>query len=310
MEIRKQNITLLASLIGLVAISILLAWRSAVPASKVEPTLFQVADIKQVDRVELIRKQAPSVTLKLVGHRWWVNDSLSADNNMIDLLFATAMQAEPKRVAAQSVRDSVVRMMMNVGTKATFYTGSASTKSFYVWGEEASGITYFMDSVQQEPMVTVIPGYRVLTAGIFMQDAGTFREKRIFGFNWRNFVELEAKFPAAPTENFKVALSESYFTIQGATKVDTTALNNYLDAISLVRAQQFYKLGTHAGYDSLANVAPLFTITVRDVGSNEYGLQLYAPLKNDRSVLGKWGSDWVIFSLNDAATISKRRRDF
>ena len=48
-----------------------------------------------------------NVTLKYNGSRWKVNDEFNADPIMIDVLFATLQQAEPRRPLAASLKDSV-----------------------------------------------------------------------------------------------------------------------------------------------------------------------------------------------------------
>ena len=64
--------------------------------------IFKVEDLKAIDRVEL-RSGKDTISLSFSGNRWMVNGSEPADRDMVDVLFATLLQAEAKRFAILQV---------------------------------------------------------------------------------------------------------------------------------------------------------------------------------------------------------------
>jgi hypothetical protein len=306
---QKKNITLLISLATLGLLSLILFWSSNETADEIDPTLFRLSDPKAVNKVVFNRDTA-SIELEFINNGWRVNKTFDADRNLVDVLFATVAQAIPKRAVASRVRDSVARETRQQGVKVDFYIGSNVNRTFWVWGNEADGLTYFIDNEGDTPYMMTIPGYRVFVAGIFTQTASTWRDKRIFNFNWRNFTELKADFPNDPNQSFRVAMSERFFSIDGLPNVDTTALNNYLDAVSLIQADAFYEFGQAVSYDSLINTKPIMRIAVSELNGQQHVLEIFTITKDERNALARWGSDYAWFDRRNIIQLYKKRKDF
>lgn len=310
--------------------------------SEIDPNIFKLPDPKAVDQVT-IQQANEKIELQFLNNGWRVSSLLSerrgeavppsggsglvsweADRDLIDVLFATMEQVVPKRNVASKIQDSIVSQIFKSGVKVSFVSKSDVQKSFSVLGSEAEGVTYFLNDGEDTPYIMAIPGYRVYVAGIFEQEANAWRDKRIFNFNWRNFKELKAEFPRMPNQNFSVAMTGQYFSILGETKIDTAALNNYLDAVSLIGADAFYKLGESAKLDSLSRTNPIMTITVKDVGDQIYSLKLFTIGKNERNALALWEAvldskpispsgargSLVLFDRRNILQLYKMKKDF
>jgi hypothetical protein len=341
----KKNFLLLISLATLSIASLILFLSGREVKSEIDPTLFKLPDSKAVDKVT-IEKSKEKIELQFINGGWRVSRSgveevsssniavaWEADRDLIDVLFATMEQVVPKRNVASRIQDSVVNQISKTGVKVSFVSNSTVQKSFAVLGHEAEGITYFLKDGEVTPYIMAIPGYRVYVAGIFEQAPNAWRDKRIFSFNWRNFKELKAEFPRTPDQSFTVAMTGRYFSIVGESKIDTTALNNYLDAVSLIRADEFYKVGESTKKDSLGSTNPIMVITVKDVADQIYALKLFTIEKNERNALALWeirtaepnsearaavppsgvsrsGSDFVLFDRRNILQLYKMKKDF
>jgi hypothetical protein len=305
----KKNITLLISLGVLCLVSLGLYWGSNAVTEHIDPTLFRLQDSKAVNKV-VFKSDTSRIELEFNNNKWTVNKTFDADRDLVDVLFATVAQAIPKREAAASIRDSVARESKQQGVKVEFYVGSAVDRTFWVWGDEAQGVTYFIDNEGNTPYVMVIPGYRVFVAGIFTQGETMWRDKRIFNFNWRNFTGLTASFPNDPKQNFSVAMAERFFSIEGMTNIDTTALNNYLDAVSLIEADAFYSPGQSTQYDSLLKTKPIIRIDAKELSDEQHTLEVFGIAKDERNALARWGEDYVWFDRRNIMQLYKKRKDF
>jgi hypothetical protein len=116
----------------------------------------------------------------------------------------------------------------------------------------------------------LIPGYRVYVAGIFELPVQEWRDKYIFGFNWRlNFKSMNVTFPDQPQQNFEVSNLENYFGIEGI-KTDTTRLYDFLDRVSLLTVDQYLDKTPEQGDQS-----PVVNISVFTIGNREYKLALF-----------------------------------
>lgn len=290
-------------------ISIFLFVGGSKSRAPINPGLFKLSDPTAVDRV-LMESSAGRIELSYQSGYWRVNDTLTADRNLIDVLFATVEQAVPKRTVASRIKDSVIDSLEENGIRVSFYVGQEIQKRFIVWGDATAGLTYFSEQNNIQPYVMVIPGYRVQVSGIFEQKPNTWRDKRIFNFNWRNFKSLKAEFPRDPKQDFEVAMTGRFFSLVNEPKIDTTALNNFLDAVSLINADQFYEVGESSMTDSLIKTTPIMIIEVKDVADKTYSLKVFEISQGQRNAIAQWENDYVLFDRRNILQLYKKKKDF
>jgi hypothetical protein len=228
---------------------------------------------------------------------------------MVDVLFATLQQAEPKRPLAISLQDSVAKTIQTSGVKVSVGVDEKWQKVFYAGGNATKTQAYFLDPEENKVFLMTIPGYRVYVSGIFELGESGWRDRFVFGFNWRNFQSLEVTFPEKPSDGFVVAMQNNYFGIQGISKIDTTRLNNYLDDISLLTVDDYVD-GTST-LDSLATTPELLKISVKDIGKKEYVLQVYPPIGKQEKFSGLInGSQWALFEKTRVSGLIRPRQFF
>jgi hypothetical protein len=248
----------------------------------IDQQVFQVEDLSRISRVDL-ESDSASVSLSYDGGRWRVNDSLSADANMIRVLFATLQQARPKRRASNARQDSIYASLEENGVTVSLYENDQLIKQFVAGGNAAKTVAYFADPRSGEVYVMTIPGYRVYVSGILELPANGWRDKFVFNFNWRNFKSLQVRFPETPNENFTVSMQKDFFGIEGMADADTSRLNTYLDEISLLAVDEY--VSEPALSDSLTGIRPELDVIVTDIGNRTYRLRLFET-RNSRRVFG------------------------
>lgn len=269
---RKKNIQLLFVLAWLMATMALLLFFLNRKENAVDVNLFRVADFTQIDKVVFTR-QRDTVELKFDGTRWSVNNHL-ADRRMIDVLFATLQQAQPKRPVAESIRDSINNELEKDGSLVSLFAGEEIEKEFFAGGNSTKTQTYFKNKDEEKSYVVVIPGYRVYAGGVFELDETDWKDKYVFSFNWRNFQSLTSTIPNSKSD-FEIAMGKIYYEVKGVPSVDTTKLNDFLDAVSLLTVDQYVKNEKNSEYDSLLATPPIMRIDVSDVSGKNYSLSLF-----------------------------------
>ncbi|HEU5292677.1 MAG TPA: DUF4340 domain-containing protein [Cyclobacteriaceae bacterium] len=302
---RKRNIQLLFTL-GFLTIATVLLWfflnRKEEPVDK---TIFKVTDLNQVDKIVLTKNQQ-TIELKFEGARWKVNGQL-ADRSMIDVLFATLQEAEPKRQVVESMEDSIGTLLKNNGVRVSLYRTDNLQKEFLAGGNNNKTQAYFKNVDEEESYVMVIPGYRVYTSGIFELEENGWKDKYVFNFNGKNFQALKSVFPGNQKNDFEIGMGKAYFEIKGITSIDTAKLNDYLDAVSFLTVDQFVNKHEERGYDSLVSAKPVVELEVSEVSGKTYTLALY-DYSSKTSILGIiQGSQPAYFDKKKVAAILKRR---
>ncbi|HEX6893156.1 MAG TPA: DUF4340 domain-containing protein [Chryseolinea sp.] len=275
---------------------------------EVDPAIFKQVDMNTVDEV-VLESRSGKIALKYQGAKWKVNEKFNADADRINVLFATLQQAEAKRPVALSLQDSLGDVLQKRGVKVTLRTAGETREVFYAGGNESKTQAYFVKENMTTPYVVAIPGYRVYVSGIFELSESEWRDKYVFGFNWRNFQRLETKFPAWPNNDFVVEMDNAVPVIRDLQEIDTTKLNTFLDDISLLTVDDFAP--ANPGLDSLANTKPMVTVRVSDIGGREYFLQLYPVDDKSPHYFGMInGTQWARFNKNRIAGIVRDRNFF
>lgn len=271
-RINKRRFFLLAVLTVLALV--VMWWAQPENRLNVDESIFRVPELNEISRVEL-RSDTGLVRLEFDGTRWRVNGQYDANGNMIRVLFATLEQAVPKRPVSRGGRDSVANAIAESGVKVTLYAGEELRKEFFAGGNRAKTQAFFANPTTNEVYVMTIPGYRVYVSGILELGESGWRDKFVFGFNWRNFKSLAAQFPGRPSENFNVAKLDNFFGISGLPEADTSRLNAFLDDLSLLTVEEY--LSEPKLTDSLRGLVPDMEIKVTDIGNREYRLALFDP---------------------------------
>jgi hypothetical protein len=305
----RKNKRLLILLIVLLSAAVGVYWLTQEKENDlVDKNIFRDYDLKSINEI-LLESFSQKISLKYSGTRWKVNDQFGANADMIEVLFATLQQAEPKRPIASLLQDSIGRMMREKGVKVSLFAEGNLKKTFYAGGNTLKSQAYFMDADEGIPYLISIPGYHVYVSGIFELAESGWRDKFVFGFNWRNFQRLEMNFPKKPSDDFVVAMQNSYFSIQGLARIDTTRLNDFLDDVSLLTVDEF--VDPVSVLDSLSTVAPLVSILVTDIARKEYLLELYPPMGKDLRYLGLVNSkEWGLFQKSKISGIIHPRNFF
>jgi hypothetical protein len=274
----KRNIRLLISFVLLlITTGVVYFFTQSTGEVVTDKTIFKVDDFATIDRVVLTGAGDSKVDLSFDGARWKVNQE-AVDPNMVDVLFATMQQAEPKRPVAAAVRDSVNAWLAKYGVKVSLYEAGEIKREFVAGGNPAKTQSYFKDLDSDEIYLVVIPGYRVYTSGIFELDMLGWKDKYVFGFNWRNFKKLTATLPAKPTENFEIEMGKEYFEVKGI-EADTAKLNSFLDAVSLTTVVRYLSKNELNGIDSMLTKPGSIEIRVDDISGKTYSLSLYPELE-------------------------------
>lgn len=262
----KRNKLLFAVLVVLIASTTVIYFLGNETTEEVKnKDLFQLADSKVINRVELASATG-KVTLTFNGTRWMVNDTEAADRDMIDVLFATVLQAEVKRPIAENRNDSVAVEVKATGVNVKFFEGDAIRKTFIAGGNAKKTEAYFIDETGNAYLMN-IPGYRVYVSGVFELTEKQWWDKYVFAFNWSNFRNLAVTYPNKVDNNFTISLQEEYFAIDNL-PTDTTKLNDFLDAVSLLTVDEFIEI------DSLKDVEPVLTVQVSDIANRIYTLSI------------------------------------
>lgn len=259
-------------LIVLILVIAGLAWFTRSESTyEIDKALYRPEDLKSVNRI-VLESAKGKAKLEYQNSRWRVNDSVAADRGLVEVIFATIQQAEPKRPVSESQQDSIASLLKSSGVKVSLYVGETEVNTFYAGGNEEKTTAWFIKPESSTPHVVTIPGYRVYVSGIFELAPIQWQEKLIFDFNWRNFRSLETKF-RNPKGDFRVLMERNDVSIENLAEADTARLNSFLDGISLLQVEEYIEKDNFT--DSLKQKGPVVTFLISDLGNRTFSLAVY-----------------------------------
>lgn len=303
----KKNKTLAVSTIVL-TIAIVVFWFFAFREDNIEidETAFAINDIASIDRVEM-QSVRDTVVLRFDGVKWMVNDKYPADRRTIQVLFGTIEHVKPRRPVSEKRLREVSDQLRTSGTTIRFFAKDALLKSFVVGGNPQKPEAWYQ-LPGGDPVIMNIPGYRVYASGVFEQTVNDWRDKRVFGLNWRNFRSLTTTF-TKDRESYTITGKDNFFSVEGM-EADTAKVNTYLDDVSLLIGEGFYTRGQRARIDSLLAGPTSFEVTVTDIGDRAFRLEVFPPLRNEADVYGRVNGEIMVFPRTEMARIAKKKSWF
>jgi hypothetical protein len=304
---QNRNRTLLLTLLLLSsATGALLFFSSGNEA--VDKSIFKISNQATIDQVQFESKNQ-KVELKYSGAKWLVNNKYEADPQLIDVFFASVMQAEPKRKLSGVQKDSINNRLQTSGITVSFWQEEKQSNQFWVVGNNQKTETYFR-LANDDPYFVTIPGYRVYVASIFELSENEWRNKRIFNFNWQNFKSLKAHFAQKPSQDFTVSLANGLFGIEEVAVADTTKLSGYLESIFNLQADRFLNEQEAIAYDSLLATTPYFQLEIQDIAKHAYRLEVYYTSEKEQRLLAKMSENQVLLLQPFAASRLLRAKDY
>ena len=307
--IERKNKQLVLSLIAMI-VAIIALWFFAFRESKIEvdETVLAINDLANVDRVEMESSRG-KVVLHYDGNKWVVNDQYTADRRSIQVLFGTIENIRPRRPVSEKKLEEVKQQLKSSGTTVKFFVKDNLVKS-YVAGGNPQKPEAWIQVGDNDPLVVNIPGYRVYAVGVLEQTANDWRDKRVFGLQWRHFKSLTTTFTKDPNDSFTISGKENYFSVEGMTPADTAKVNTYLDDVSLLVGEGFYMPGSRPKIDSLLAGPTSFDVIVKDAGNNSYKLEVFPPLRTESNVFGRVKGEFMVFPRSEMVRIAKKKSWF
>ena len=117
-------------------------------------------------------------------------------------------------------------------------------------------------------------------------------------------------FPSEPTQNFSISFQNGFFGVEGITEADTTQLNDYLDAVSLIQASRFITKNETTQYDSLFRAQPYYSIEVSDIANRTYRLDVFNTRVNNYVPALFNNGEGLLIDINEAQRITRKKGDF
>jgi hypothetical protein len=287
---------------------------------------FSLADSANTDKLVF----GKTVLKRQFGTSWTINDTLQADNFMIEQLLMMLQKTAIKRSLTDKSQTEMSVKIAQKGTKIEFFAGNTLQKSFKILGEDnetfaqAINLEVNLDGSleknseqnNQKPYVIHTPAYKAALHEVFTLPEKEWRNRTLISVGWNSLQYLELTYPQKPEQNFSIIFdsllyketNQIFYKMQGIKQLDSVMLFNYIKAFNSVRVAKY--LENNNLRDSLQKIPPYCTIKIDDLSPKQRNtLRLY-PTANKMFGIVEKTNDLVLFDVRYISGLLVRKKDF
>ncbi len=260
------------------------------------------------------------------GANWTINDSIQADNFMIEQLLMMLQKTTIKRSLTDKSQAEMAAKITQKGTKIEFFAGNTLQKSFMILGEENETFAQIValnnndlaknEQKNQKPYVIHTPAYKAVLHEIFTLPEKEWRNRSLISVGWNSLQYLELSYNQKPEQSFSIIFdsllykesNQIFYKMQGIKQLDSVMLFNYIKAFNNVRVAKY--LDNKNLRDSLQKIPPYCTIKIDDLSPKQRNtLRLY-PTANKMFAIVEKTNELVLFDMRYISGLLVRKKDF
>ena len=148
---------------------------------RVDKRNFSIEDTLFIDKVILENRNLEKLKLTRNKSNWTLNDTLIANQYLINLLLKTIKEMQVKNPIARAALPNIISRMATQNTKVDIFKKNKKIKTIYIAGETPDQLgTYMMIEGAKEPYVVHIPGFNGYLSSRFSCKENIWRSKQIF----------------------------------------------------------------------------------------------------------------------------------
>lgn len=258
---------------------------------RVKPDLqdFAIANTESIDKIFMVRKGGQPLILTKVEGTWFLNDSIEANEQKVNMLLETANKLTVTGPVPKTARNNVITKMAATGTKVEFWNGSEKIKTYFVGGTTPDQLgTHMWVEGAQDPYVVNIPGFNGYLNSRYQTDPIEWYSKALFKFANSDIQTIELDYPAHPEWSFGFNKKDESIdiTVDGINngkKVNSSALLGYFGLFNGVYAEGFPENVPSKKIDSLLQATPFAVLTLKSIKGKTTRLTIHRKEAQDNS---------------------------
>ncbi len=284
---------------------------------------FSVQDTASITKVTITNKQGKILTVQRTKAGWFVNDSIPARKDIVNILLETIKRVEVKSPVNKPMRENVMKQLATSSIKVQIYEEDDLLKCFFVGGATMEGTgTFMLLEDASEPVITHIPGFEGYLTVRFNSNPEVWRDREIFR-NHPAFIDIiKVDYPQNPKESFLLKIQNREFVglSNGSgevakNNVNADFLRNYLEQYMDVQYENLINLAQSTKDSVICSQNLLASITLVDKEGVSKNAKIYKRYWDGRAFVQKgkdveFDLDRVFVVINDKVIANGQYRTF
>jgi len=142
---------------------------------------FAIPDTNSITKITLKNRNLDYIELLRTDSKWILNDSLIANQNLINIVLKTIKEVRIKSPIARAALPNIIKRMAIQNTELNIFKKNKKIKTIYIGGETPDQLgTFMMIHGAKEPYIMHIPGFNGYLSSRFSCNENIWKSKRIF----------------------------------------------------------------------------------------------------------------------------------
>ena len=227
---------------------------------------FAVSDTNLITKITLKNRNLEYIELSRIDTDWILNDSLIANQNLINIVLKTIKEMRIKRPISRAALPHIIKRMNIQNTELNIFQKNKKIKTIYIGGETPDQLgTFMMLDGGKEPYIMHIPGFSGYLSSRFSCDEHVWKSKQL----WHKKI-MEAEYTLDET-TYQINLKH----LPELNKIYCESFlteNKNFEINSIIQRKPFFTLKTT---DSEGNIDLLYCIRKKPVNKEKYKKHKY-----------------------------------
>ena len=268
---KRQNLILIITCVALILANAILFFGDKSGYGTIDNKQFTLIDTVSLSNIRFVQGDK---TVSLDRGESWLIEGKGVDASLLKILMAVLTKVEVNRQVGGELGAAILENAQSRGVSVFL----DEDYQYTVIGNENLTKTYFIND-DQEVFEVGIPGYNDFIGSIYSLSPLQWQDRTIFNGSVRTIQSLELNY--LDKEALKIQFSGDFFDIEGVNRIDTLALEDYLNQFIRLQVNERLNREEYPQYDSLLNSAPLAQMVVLNLRGEKLGLSIFPAFGSD-----------------------------
>ena len=292
---------------------------------------FAVDDTATVTKIFMSDKNNNTLTLtrRLPGFNWTVNEKYPGQNFNINLLMSTMHNLAVKRTVPLAAHNNIINQLASSSVKVEIYQWvfrinifgirlfprEKLTKVYYVGGATPDNQGSFMlMEHSSEPFITYLPGLRGFVSPIYSPIEKYWRDYAIFKKEIHEIASVKVEFTEIPDQSLEIIRNQhgfDFISLIDGRKIndyDTLKIMNFISAFRNLNFEALLNDMDKHRKDSILSSSPFVVISLTDTNNVINSVKIFH--KSAASGETDYKGKQLLFDLDRAYALVNGGKDF
>jgi len=279
----KKNILLYSIFAITIIVSIIVYTKNKSGTIKKELKDFAYEDTSLVNKIFLANKSNQTILLERISpSKWIVNKKYIARADAVRNLLDAIASIQVKSPVPKNSVEHITKLLATRSTKVEIYAENKLVKTYYVGEPTQDNLgTYMILEKSAVPFIVHKPGFNGYLTVRYFTDEIEWRDVSIFPITISQLYSVSVEYPEQVENSFNIIRKSAgvyelqNFNNQNYPYTDTMLLKETAISILKAKIDRWLTENVQKKLDSLKNIKPIATITIKTINGNKHQLKLY-----------------------------------